>query len=197
VTKKELSSHTKSHTAAIVVGIIGGAAAAISAVIGIVAFVQRRRRRGRPRSIVLSLSDFMETDSRATMGTPSNPIPFEAAEDSGTWAERQPLVSEVPEAEMGARITHLRQVAPILVGLSDKELARLRADTLSSEQSQNSSTSNVSQSTPSPNTGTGSGEATSPNDPRRLQSEVEFLRREMERLRAEGSAPPSYTEGDE
>jgi hypothetical protein len=57
-----------------------------------------------------------------------------------------------------------------------------------------------SQSTSSPaNAVTESGEATSPYDTRRLHSEVESLRREMEQLRTEGliiEAPPSHTEGD-
>ena len=149
------------------------------------------------------------------MGIPSdlNPIPFEPGEDSGTWAEQQPLVAEDPEAEMGALhgqspapLTVLpasRQVAHVPVGLSDKEIARLRAEALNPEfqQSHSDSTPNVSLATSSPDVGTESSGATSTYDPRRLHSEVENLRREMERLRThtEGlviGAPPSYTEGD-
>jgi hypothetical protein len=122
-------------------------------------------------------------------------------------------VAEDPEAEMGALhgqspapLTVLppsRQVAPIPVGLSDKEIARLRAEALNSEsqQSHNDPTPNVSLSTSSSDVETEPTGATSTYDPRRLQSEVESLRREMEQLRThtEGlvvGAPPSYTEGD-
>lgn len=177
---------------------------------GIIAFVRRRRRRGRPRSIVLSLSDFVETDPQGMTGIPTDPIPFEAARDSGTWAEQQPLVSEDLEAEMGSLhgqtsqpptvLPRPRLVAHVPVGLSDKEIARLRAENLDSQES-HESTPNVSLPTSSPNTATESSEETSSDDARRLRSEVENLRREMERLRThteglEIDAPPSYTEGD-
>lgn len=96
-------------------------------------------------------------------------------------------------------------VAPAFfpAGLSSKEMARLRAEALSSDsprQSYNDSSPNVShyESTPPPAIiVTETGEANSPLDTRRLHSEVESLRREMERLRAQGviiEAPPGYTE---
>ena len=89
--------------------------------------------------------------------------------------------------------------APVPVGLSDKELARLRVEGYNSQQSLEVSSSNVLQPTSSPNAVPGSREA--PYDPGRLHSEVEnIVRREMERLHAEGlviAAPPSYSaEGD-
>ena len=108
------------------------------------------------------------------MGIPSNlnPIPFEPGEDSGTWAEQQPLVAEDPEAEMGA--LHGQSPAPLTVLPPSRQVAHVETE-------------------PSGTTST--------YDPRRLHSEVENLRREMERLRThtEGlviGAPPSYTEGD-
>jgi hypothetical protein len=144
----------------------------------------------------------------------------EGTRDTGILPEQQPLVDEYPEypdTEMVApqslpsstsppTVLHPfpQPVVPVPVGLSDKEIARLRAQTLGSQQSQTRSTLNVSQPA-SANAATGSGEASSSYDPRRLHSEVESLRREMERLReterlrAEGlvtEAPPSYTEGD-
>ena len=88
-------------------------------------------------------------------------------------------------------------MGPVPVGLSAKDLARLRTEALSSEQSLDPATSNVPQSTSSPNVNE-SGGATSSSDSRRLQSEVDSLWREMERLRTLGlasGAPPSYTEG--
>ena len=135
----------------------------------------------------------------------------EVAQDSGTRAEQQPLVFWDHEAEMTLRslssappgvVPLSRPVEPVPVGLSDKDLARLRAEGPSSEQLLYPSTSelNVSQSTFSLDAVNESGGATSSYDSRRLQSEVESLRREMDRLRTEGvvvtGAPPSYTEGD-
>jgi hypothetical protein len=182
-------------------------------VIGIVTFVQprRKRRRSRPKSILSFSTDSMDVGPQL-MVTPFDPNSSEATQDSGISAEQQPLVIGDPEAEMVA-LQHLsssspaalslsRPVAPVPVGLSDKELARFRSEALSYPQPHHLgvSTSNVSQSMSSPNAITESaGEAMSPYDTRRLHSEVESLRREMERLRAEGlvtAAPPSYTEGD-
>ena len=134
-----------------------------------------------------------------------------------TQAEQQPLMTsdEGPEGEMIALhrlsqnttppdvLPRSRPAPPVPAGLSSKEMARLRAEALaggSSRQSHNGSSSNLShpEFTSSPeNVVTESGEATSSLDTRRLHSEVESLRREMERLRAEGviiEAPPSYTE---
>jgi hypothetical protein len=194
--------HKKSNTPVIVAAVIGSAAA-IFAVIGIAAFVQRRRRRrwNRPRSILSTSSDSLDdgTGTRAIV-TPFNPSPSEATQDSGIWAEQQPLVSENAGAEMVAlhglsstppiSLPRSRPVAPNPAGVSSKEIARLRAEALSSQASHNRSTSNVSQSA--------SSGAASSYDPQRLHSEVESLRREMERLRTEVvvEAPPSYTEGD-
>jgi hypothetical protein len=143
-------------------------------------------------------------------GIHTDPIPFEAARDSGTWAEQQPLVSEDLEAEMGSLqgqtsqpptvLPRPRLVAHVPVGLSDKEIARLRAENLDSQELQNDLTPNVTLPTSSPIAATESSEETSSDDARRLRSEVESLRREMERLRThteglEIDAPPSYTEG--
>lgn len=136
--------------------------------------------------------------------TPFDPYSYDAAQDSRVLAEQQPLVTEEPDAEMvtlhrlsSKPFTPLplpQQETPVPVGLSDKEIARLRALSRNLEVS----SPNVSQSTSSPNAVPESREAS--YDPRRLHSEVESLvRREMERLHAEGlviGAPPSYTEGD-
>ena len=135
------------------------------------------------------LSDSMEGGSPAIM-TPFKPTPSEATQESGTWTEQ---VARSPPAVL------------VPTGLSDKEIARLRAQTLSSQPSHPRShhllTSNVSQSTStsSPIATNETDGAASSYDPRRLRSEVESLRREMEQLRTSGlaaGAPPSYTEGD-
>ena len=194
------SSHTKLNTPAIAGGIIGAAAAAILSVIGIVFFVRRRRRQGRHRSIL--------SDSTANVSmTPFNPIP------SGATLDRRTSIEQFPPSQA---------VAPVPPGSSGKEIAQLRARTLSSQPLNNPSALNVSQSTSSPNVVNDlpaldisqstsspnavneSGQVTSMHDPQRLHSEVESLvRREMERLRAEvlvtvapSGAPPSYAEED-
>jgi hypothetical protein len=184
-----------------------GGAGAILAVIGTVAFVRLRRRRARPRFS----TDLVDAGPLASV-TPFDPNSFEATQDSGISTGQQPLVTEDPDAEMVAlRLLSLsstpppailprsRPVAPIPAGLTSKEIARLRAEALSSQQSHNQLTSNLSRSTSSPNTVTESSSgATSSNN--RLHTEVESLvRQEMERLRTQGlvlEAPPSYTEGD-
>ena len=139
--------------------------------------------------------------------TPFDPYSYEALAVHGS---QQPSVTEEPDAEMIAlhRLSSkpplplplLQPETPVPVGLSDKEIARLRAEGFNSRESRNLEVSspNVSQSTPSPDPVTESREL--PYDPRRLHSEVESLvRREMERLHAEAlviTAPPSYTEGN-
>ena len=179
------------HVGAIVGGTIGGVAA-ILAVMGMVTSVKRRQgwRKSRPISILSSSSNSVDFVPR-------------------------PLVTGNSEAEMVA-LQYLapyslptvlplpRPVAPVPVGLSDKEMARLRSEALSSPQPGphllRVSTSNGSQSSSSssPNAVTESGEAVLPYG--RLHLEVVSLRREVERLREEGllnAAPPSYdTEGD-
>ena len=184
--------------------IVLGCVAAIFAVIGIVTFVLRRHkwRRSRPRSI-------LSTDSGPQMiVSPFYLDSFDTNRDSRISAEQQPLVIGEPEAEMVAlhplsssphAILPLRQVAPVPVGLTDKEIARLRAEALSSPQSHifRVSESNMSRPTSSLNAVAGSAE--SRFDTQRLHSEFESLRREMERLRQEGlivTTPPSYAEGD-
>lgn len=180
-TKTRTSSNTKSNTSAIAGGIAGGVVALL-AVIGIIVFVRRRGGKGRPL-----LSDPIEDGSPVIM-TPFEPIPSAATLDSPNWME------QLPRSQL---------VAPVPSGLSAKELARLRARNLDSQPSHNpstnESTSNVSQSMSSPIVVSEPSGATSAYDPRRLQSEVESLRREMEVLRMVGmatGAPPSYTEGD-
>ena len=185
--------------------------AAIFAVIGVVTFVhrQRRRRHSRPGSILSTDSG----DAGPMIVSPFDPNSFDAnRRDSGISAEQQPLVIGDPEAEMVALhgrsysmhavLPPLRQepVAPVPAGLSDKELARLRAESLSSPQRQNFRISalNMSQPMPPLNTFTGPGEPAL--DTRRLHSEFESLRQEVVRLREEGMAfvaPPSYAEGRE
>jgi hypothetical protein len=203
-----MSPSSQRKIGAIIGGVIG-AVAAVFAVISITAFVRRRRRRRRRRRSILALStDFSEAGGLIV--TPFDPYSYDAAQDSRILAEQQPLVTGEPGAEMLA-LHHLSSTSytefplpqpgtPVPVGFSDKEIARLRAEGFDSQQSSDLGVSspNVLRSTSSSNTV--SREA-SYYDPQRLHSEVESLvRREMERLHAEGlvvGAPPSYGEGDE
>ena len=91
MSKTRSLSHENSNTPAIVGGIIGGGGGVIC-VIGIVAFVQRRRRWA---GSILSNST---RNGLQAIVTPFNPIFSEAALESGTSME--PLVSGDPEAEM-------------------------------------------------------------------------------------------------
>ena len=216
-----LPSHKKRNIAAIAGGVIGGAVA-IFALIGTSLFAQRRwgRKRARPRSILSFSTDSIETDPHVIVTDPNSYSSEEIAQGSrnSTLAEQRPLMAtEGPEGELVVlrRLSQsatpptvharTRSVAPVPAGLSRKEMARLRAEALASgspRQPHNGSSPNVShsESRSSPENGvTESGEVTSPLEAQRLQSEVESLRWEMERLRAEGlitDAPPSYTEGD-
>jgi hypothetical protein len=197
---------------------IGGVAAAAFTVfavivIGIVTFIQHRRkqRRSRPSSILSPSNVYWDAGSQ-TILTPFNPDSLEPTQGLGILVEQQPLVSENTETEMvtphhlsSLSPSHLplsRPGTPVFVGLSGKEIMHLHAENLRSQQSHNHSTSNETRARFSPNVDTESGGATSPYDTRRLHSDVESLRREIGRLqeierhRAEGlitSAPPSYT----
>ena len=138
--------------------------------IGITSFARRRRRRARPRSILTFSTDSGEADPEPIF----DPYPYEAVQDSRISAEQQPLVTEAEMVALHRRSSAL-PTAPVPVGLSDKEIARLRVEGYNSQQSL--------------------------DDPRRLHSEVESLvRREMERLHAEGlviAPPPSYSAEDD
>ena len=189
-----------------------------------------RRKRARPRSILSFStvdSDPIEADPQAIVVTPFDPNSYSSEEiirDSRnlSWTEQQPLTTTGgPEGGMVALrplsqnptplTVHARSrpVAPVFpAGLSSKELARLRTEALISgsprlSQTGSSPSPNVShyESTSSPaNIVAESGDANLSLDTRRLHSEVESLRREMERLRAQGviiEAPPGYTDSED
>jgi hypothetical protein len=159
--------------------------------------VQRRRRPARPGSISIS-------DSGS----------YEAAQAPRISVQQQQLVTEEPGEEM-IPLHHLSSASPIafplpaprtpaLAGLSGKEIARVRAEGLNSQQSPGRdlgvSSSDVLQSTSPPDAVTESREV--PYDHQRLHSEIEDLRRQVEQLHIEGLAfesPPSYVtrEGSE
>lgn len=186
-----------------------GGAGAILVVIGIFAFVQFQRRRARTRRMSSFSSNLVGSGLLAKV-TPFDPNSFETTQNSGVSTDQLPLGTEDPEAEIiplhllsstpPTVLPRSRPVAPIPAGLTSKEIARLRAEALGSQQSHNRSTSNVSRSASSPITVTESSSGAASSYRRLVHTEVESLvRREMERIRTEGlvlEAPPSYTEGD-
>ncbi|KAI0267486.1 hypothetical protein BC834DRAFT_79959 [Gloeopeniophorella convolvens] len=215
------ASKKTSHGGAIAGGIIAGLAALLI-VIGAVVFVQRRRKNRAMNPISSTFSnDLMES------GPPTRAIPFDTTSPISAPSEAQTRLEWRPaRSEFSEPITQLTEVsglyvgdagesgsspstssrplpvlppapAPIPVGLSSKELARLRTDNLRQQQpqQQHSRTPSdvpISISSPSEVATQRSG-ASSTSDTRRLQSEVESLRRDLLQLRAERSdAPPSY-----
>ncbi|KAH9077812.1 hypothetical protein EDB83DRAFT_2514525 [Lactarius deliciosus] len=192
------SPESKSHTGPIAGGAAGGVAALLA--IGVIAIVaRRRRRRSRRRKSIGSLfeSDFMEPDLPMTL-TPFNPIHTGVAElgtGSQTNWQRQSVEPEIvplvhAPTPSDSPMPSPRMV-PVPVGLSSKELARLRED--------NSRSQSTDALTPGPSSTAiiEQGIATSPLEARRLQSEVEALRREMQQLRVERfEAPPGYASED-
>ena len=218
-----------------IAGVIIGSVVSILTLIGIAFLVKRqwgrRRARLRPRSILsFSTADSnpIEADPQAMVVTPFDPNSYSSEEitrDSGilTWTEQRPLMkTEGPEGEMDTLHRLSRTAAPPTVnprsrpvacifpaGLSSKEIARIRAESLisgsprSPQLSHTGSSPNVShyESMSSPaNIVTESGDANSSSETRVLHSEGESpVRWEMDQLPAEGvtiEAPPSYTEGD-
>ncbi|KAH9063195.1 hypothetical protein EDB87DRAFT_1558516 [Lactarius vividus] len=196
------TSKATSHTGAIAGGIAGGVVALIL-VVGTIVFARRRRRQDDFRkSTGTSFSGVaMEAGSHVTV-TPFSPIlaaaaSLEAGYQSRSTSEGPSFASEPPPPPLPAQSAAL---ATVPVGLTDKELARLRsAATHSLPTSHARTPSSGSQPTVTyPSTiGTSEGSTSTPTtETRRLQSEVEFLRREMQELRAERfEAPPSYGTG--
>jgi uncharacterized small protein (DUF1192 family) len=155
-------------------------------VISITTFVRRRRRRARPRSI---FSDFREAGPELIV-TPFDPYTYESAQDSRILAEQQPLVAEEPNAEMIAlqRLSSMpptpiplpQPETPVPVGLSDKEIARLRAEGFNSQQSTSSLDAPIPIPLPQPET----------------PVPVGLSDKEIARLRAEGlNSQPSHNLG--
>ena len=153
------SSDSHSHAGAIA-GVTIGAATLLAIGTALLARSRSRRRK----------SSFVKPDESMTV-TPFNPTLLHATTPSDPLAP----------SSRGAS-----PPLPPPVGLSSKELARLR-QVSSQPQSTDALPSGSLPAT------TERGVATSSSEARRLQSEVESLRREMQQLRAERSeAPPGY-----
>ncbi|KAI9433019.1 hypothetical protein H4582DRAFT_1990677 [Lactarius indigo] len=177
-TTTKLSSKATSHAGAIA-GAIAGGVGALILVVGTIVFAGSQ----------MTVTPFTPTLVVTT--------PPEAGSQSGTTSEGPSFASLPPPPPLPSQSTSL---APAPVGLTDKELARLRSTVTRSPPTSHARTSSSgSQPTVTyPSTiGTSEGSTSTPtSETRRLQSEMESLRREMQELRAERfEAPPSYGTG--
>jgi len=189
VTTTGTPSKTTSHIGALAGGIAGGAALVILA-IGAIAFVRLRRRQGSalspmaeatltPFNPTLTYTSPLEQQRSYAVGMPAAPS------NHGPSSSR-PLFQSSPRAES------------IPVDLSAKELARLRSRAMHTQPNPVGASSSSLQPTLPPLVTTVSDEVAPARTS--LQSEVEYLRLEVERLRAQQvhverfEAPPSYGE---
>ncbi|KAH9000741.1 hypothetical protein EDB86DRAFT_3075191 [Lactarius hatsudake] len=196
-TSTATTSKAASHTGAIAGGVAGGFAGLIL-VAAAIALIRRRRRQDNfgnsPRT---SFSGSLMNVGPHMTVTPFIPTlagaaPLDAGSQFGTKSDGPSSTSESP-------LPPLQGVAPILVGLTSKELARMRsaADRFPLAGHARTSSNGSQPVYPSTiSTTERSSTATPTPETRRLQSEVKILRREMQELRAERfEAPPSYGEG--
>ncbi|KAN0136895.1 protein of unknown function (DUF1793) domain containing protein [Lactarius tabidus] len=193
------SSKATSHTSAIAGGIAGGVAALIL-LVGVTALVKRRQRQNDLRKTAGESFSGIGIEPRSQMAvTPFSPTvtgttPVETGSPAWTTTGDQPFSSSEPTLSPS-------QMAPsIPVGLTGKELARLRSAPMLSPPSDARSTSSGSQLTSAPAVSVSDQTCTPTPTPetRRLQTEVESLRREMQQLRVRAErfeAPPSYGDG--
>ncbi|KAH8997962.1 hypothetical protein EDB92DRAFT_2111814 [Lactarius akahatsu] len=188
------SSSSTSHTGAIAGGVAGGVVALIL-VVGAIAFVRRRRRQDIFRGSSFS-GAAMEAGSQIKV-TPFAPTltgvaPLEAGSQSG-------LANDGLTSSSEPLLPLPQSVAPVPVGLSSKELARMRSTAMRSPPTHTWSSPSGSQPSNPPttiSTAERSSTTTPPPETRRLQTEMESLRREVQELRAERfEAPPSYGAG--
>ena len=185
------SSKTTSHTGAIAGGVAGGVVALIL-LAGTIVLVRRRRRRDDLAGESFS-SSAIEPHSDSQMAvTPFNPtlaVTIPPDTSSPTWT-----TSDGPFSSSEPTISPI--AASIPVGLTGKELARLRSAPTSSHAR---SSSSGSQPTSPPTISSADQTMATPTlETRRLQTEVESLRREMQQLRVRAErfeAPPSYGDG--
>ena len=182
------SSKAISHTGAVAGG-IAGTAAAVVLVILLIAFVRRRGRQDqkrRPKSIDSSFTSNARALTPSLLHHQSGPVGV-------SIVPLNPDQSSSPPA------------TPVPVGLSSKELARLRSThttelTPASSSASDSLPTTTTSSSPPIVVTAEQGEVTPQTEPA-IQSEVEYLRREVLRLHAQQvraevfQAPPSYGEG--
>ncbi|KAI9459211.1 hypothetical protein BJY52DRAFT_387895 [Lactarius psammicola] len=187
-------SKVTSHTGAIAGGVAGGAVV-LTLLVGTIAFVRRRRRQDDFRKSARTSSSGAAVEARPQMTvTPFNPT-LAGARSQEDWQQQWSsgpvgTASDGPSSTSELPLPSSQSTAPVPVGLTSKELARLRSAVTPPSSS-------GSQPTDPPIIGITEGNtATPPPETQRLQTEMESLRREMQELRAERfEAPPSYGAG--
>jgi hypothetical protein len=165
-------------------------------VVGVIAFVSRRRRQDEAETFIsstaveprpqMAVTPFDTTLAGATPRETGHPV---WTMSNGLFSKSDPTLSR------------LQNAASTPVGLTDKELARLRSAPMLSPPTHPHSSSSGSQpaSPPIISTTDQSGATPTPNT-RILQTEMETLRREMQPLLAHAErfeAPPSYGDGED
>ncbi|KAH9079603.1 hypothetical protein EDB83DRAFT_1292614 [Lactarius deliciosus] len=194
---------SKSHTSVVSRRTIRGVLSGVAALLVIVAItlVVWRRRRQRHRRTFIGPSSFEEVMGTQVTVTPFNPTGSTLTEvaplDAGPrtvpqqWSVHRSSPSEDP-------LLPLRGMVSVPVGLSSKELARLRSvvnESRSQPMDGRPSNSPLTTTTDRDALGDVAGAATSSSEARIL-SEVNILRDEIQRLHAEISEPPpSYASG--
>ncbi|KAH9063198.1 hypothetical protein EDB87DRAFT_1681625 [Lactarius vividus] len=196
-TSTATTSKATLHTGAIAGGVAGGLAGLIL-VVGAIALIRRRQRQDTfGKSPRTSFSGSLMNVGPHMTVTPFIPThagaePLEAGSQFGTS-------SDGPSSMSASPLPPLQGVALIPVGLTSKELARMRSAAIRSPLAGHARTSSSGSQPAYPSTISTterSSTATPTPETRRLQSEVEILRREMQELRAERfEAPPSYGDG--
>ncbi|KAH9054934.1 hypothetical protein EDB87DRAFT_1362731 [Lactarius vividus] len=196
----ETTSKAVSHIGTVVGGIVGGVAAIILA-IGAIAFVWRRRRRHHMRKTGPPFSSALMTAPFNSTHTDTPPLYAEPQHQRRSGPVRMatiPLDPRLSSPPPGPLLQSSPCTLPIPIGLSSKELAQLRSRAVHVQLTPAESASSDSRPTSPPIVTTGIGEATPPPEARALQSEVEYLRLEVQQLRAQEAraemfeAPPSY-----
>jgi hypothetical protein len=176
--------------AAPVAKLVIGAVAALLLVIGILAFILWRRRRS-------NIGESPATSSVAMWPASGTQLtPFIPRHLNATHGDQEPwMESQEPHAGPSSSF--------VPIGLSSKELARIRAETLRPrlDITHPESDESQSQSPPSPVVSSQAGlrAATSPPTIRTGQSQFDRFWREIHQVLVERlglEAPPSYTEGD-
>ncbi|KAH9180839.1 hypothetical protein EDB89DRAFT_69609 [Lactarius sanguifluus] len=187
---------TTPHTGLSVVtkGVIGGVAASLA--IGAIALVVWcQRRRGYRRTLASAEPSFQSevvSEVTVTPFDPTRPITTAIALHlAGPQTDSQQLLLHRPSSRDDSPL-------PIPVGLSDKELARLRSlanGPRSQPTDGQPSNPLLTVATDRGELGGVAGAATSSSEAQRLQLENNFLRHEIQQLHVEGF-PPSYASSD-
>ncbi|KAI9434462.1 hypothetical protein H4582DRAFT_779046 [Lactarius indigo] len=176
---------SKSHSGAIAGGVIGGLTVMLA-----IAFVKRRQWKQNHRTTSITVMSYADSSTESAL-IAAVPV------DVGPQIDRQQQLAHGPFF-WEYSLNPLPPVVSTPVGLSCKELARLRSNGLRSQPTDRgppdlSLIATTDEGAPDglPAVATGSSEA------RRLRSEVEILRHEVLQLRAERSeVPPTYASGE-